>query len=122
MDPIEKASMLINDTTKTEELVDICKEASLSFAIITAIEGLYQHNLKSRSKAFPTQGKGGICHCNNKNCERTHTHKQDVNIPMCILLYKCLFFHYELHGPRHFQPKEKGGICHCNNKKCELID
>jgi len=41
MDPIDKASMLINDTTKTEELVEICKEASLSFAIITAIEGLY---------------------------------------------------------------------------------
>jgi len=42
MDPIDKASMLINDTTKTEEIVQICKEASLSFAIITAIEGLYQ--------------------------------------------------------------------------------
>jgi len=67
---------VINDTTKTEELVEICKEASLRFAIITAIEGLYLRspiiNHDPRKKG---RGGGGVYHCNKnvKGCTHTRT-------------------------------------------------
>lgn len=47
MDPVDQACLSIDDTTDTQNLIEILKEAKFSWAIITAVEGNYNSRIVS---------------------------------------------------------------------------